>query len=469
MDKAKFVDNVKHALADSDQRGHLGFVVGNFCKGRAGLFNDKNETEAMRTAMSHVKQRVVGDLAGVLERLEQECTKNGIQVHWAETGEEASRIVLEIMRSVNGRTLVKSKSMVTEEIHLNKYLEQNGCVPLETDLGEFIIQLREEPPSHIIAPALHVTKEQVGEVFTEKLGTEFTEDPNRMQADARVYLRDKFRTADVGVTGVNFAVAETGTICVVENEGNARMCASVPKVHVAITGIEKVLDRLADLPLALRMLAGSAVGQRISTYFNMVSGPRAEDHPEGPEQVHLVLLDNGRSRIHQDPELRQSLQCLRCGACLNHCPVFKRIGGHAYEATYPGPIGTIIMPQLKGLDEHGYMAGASSLCGACSEVCPVMIPIPDIVRRLRVESNDKQGVVQGYGSNRSFKESAAWSFWARIMTSGGLRNMTRKAASKTGQVMPAWGPLRAWTESRVRPEFAQKGMVQLLKEEKNGK
>ncbi|MBG0775233.1 MAG: iron-sulfur cluster-binding protein [Desulfovibrionaceae bacterium] len=465
MHNADFTRNVAKALNDAPQRAHLEHVITNFMRGRRGLFNDDEELAALREAANAVKRRVVGRLAEVLERLEASCAANGIQVHWAETGEEASNIVLDITRSVGGKTLVKSKSMVTEEIHLNKTLEANGCEIRETDLGEFIIQLIGQTPFHIIAPALHVTKEQVGAIFAEKIGIDYTEDPDRLQAEARRFLRERFRRADVGVTGVNFAVAETGTICVVENEGNARMCASVPRVHVAVTGLEKIVDRLADLPLMLRMLVGSATGQRISTYFNMVGGPRRPGDQDGPEQVHLVLLDNGRSRMAGDEELRQSLQCLRCGACLNHCPVFKRIGGHAYAATYPGPVGTMVMPQLKGLDEYGYMALASSLCGACGEVCPVMVPIPSIIRRLRVEAHDAHGAVLDHGHDAARMESLAWSLWAKVMTSPGLNAMARKTMAALGGALPAVGPLGAWTSVRVRPKFSSKGLADLLREE----
>ena len=272
---------------------------------------------------------------------------------------------------------------------------------LETDLGEYIIQLDHETPSHIIVPAIHKNKDQIAHLFHDKIpDTPYTEVVEELNAIARKTLRQKFFAGEIGVSGVNFAVAETGTLCLVENEGNGRMCTTVPPVHIAIMGLEKVVEKLEDVPPLLRLLTGSATGQMITTYFNMITSPRKPGEKDGPKEVHLVILDNGRSKILADPELRQTLQCIRCGACLNHCPVYTRLGGHAYGYVYPGPIGSILTPQLEGLQNAGTMAFASTLCGACAEVCPVKIPLTDILRLLRNESYDTQDsptAVEGHG------------------------------------------------------------------------
>jgi len=323
-------------------------------------------------------------LPELLEQLETRCTENGIQVHWAETGESANRIVLEILNRHDATRLVKGKSMVSEEMHLNRFLKENGIEALETDLGEFIIQLEGETPSHIIVPAVHKNKDEVARIFHQKIpGAPYTEKVEELNAIARQTLRQKFREGEVGLSGVNFAVAETGTLCLVENEGNGRMCTTLPPVHIAVMGIEKVVEKLEEVPPLLRLLTGSATGQIITTYFNLITSPRKEAERDGPREVHLILLDNGRSQIFADPDLRQTLYCIRCGTCLNHCPVYTRLGGHAYGFVYPGPIGKILTPQLEGLQAAGELATASTLCNACEEVCPVKIPLPDLIRRMR--------------------------------------------------------------------------------------
>ena len=266
--------------------------------------------------------------------------------------------------------------MVSEEMELNDFLHANGIEAIETDLGEFIIQLNKEKPSHIIVPAIHKNKSEIGRIFQEKLGTPYTEDVGELNGVARQTLRQGFYEATVGLSGVNFAVAETGTLCLLENEGNGRMCTTLPSVHIALMGLEKVVEKLEDLPPLLRLLTGSATGQLISTYVNIITSPRRRGEKDGPKEVHLVILDNGRSRIYGDPQYRQTLQCIRCGTCLNHCPVYTRIGGHAYGFIYPGPIGKILNPHVEGLEKAGELPFASSLCGACEEVCPVKIPIP---------------------------------------------------------------------------------------------
>jgi L-lactate dehydrogenase complex protein LldF len=316
---------------------------------RRTLFSDPEAFEQLRARGDAIRQRALNKLPELLEQLERKCIENGIQVHWAETPAEANQICLDIIQRHHATRVIKGKSMVSEEMHLNHFLEERGIEALETDLGEYIIQLDHETPSHIIVPAIHKNRDQIAKLFHDKIpNTPYTEVVEELNAIARKVLREKFFAGEVGVSGVNFAVAETGTLCLVENEGNGRMCTTAPPVHIAVMGLEKVLEKLEDVPPLLRLLTGSATGQLITTYFNMISSPRKPGEKDGPKEVHLVLLDNGRSKIWADPELRQTLKCIRCGACLNHCPVYTRLGGHAYGYVYPGPIGSILTPQLEG-------------------------------------------------------------------------------------------------------------------------
>ncbi len=296
-----------------------------------------------------------------------------------------TRSFVDLAQQQGARNVVKSKSMVTEEIHLNDALQASGMEVIETDLGEYIIQLAGEAPSHIIAPAIHKTKGQIAELFTAKLGIEPTDDVDTLTSVARNVLRQRFADADIGISGVNFAVAETGTILILENEGNVRLTTSLPKVHIALMGIEKILPRFADLDVFLKLLPRSGTGQQLTTYQSLITGTKRRAEDEGPEQLHIVLLDNGRSRMLAHPTTRQALACIRCGACLNACPVYQQIGGHAYGSVYPGPIGAVITPQLIGLGKAAQLPYASSLCGACREVCPVKIDIPELLLHLRAE------------------------------------------------------------------------------------
>jgi L-lactate dehydrogenase complex protein LldF len=462
-----FEKNVETALADAQLRRNFAFAMGAFIQRRQAVFSDAEETERLRALGCALKRRALSRLPELLEELEAKCTANGMQVHWAETPAVANRIVLEILEAQAASRIVKGKSMVSEEMHLNAFLADHGIQAVETDLGEFIIQLAGETPSHIIVPAIHKNKAQIAQIFHEKIpGTPYTEDVAELTAIARAALRRNFRETSVGLSGVNFAVAETGTLCLVENEGNGRMCTTVPDVHIAVMGIEKLVEKLADLPPLLKLLTGSATGQRITTYVNMISSPRRPGEKDGPREVHLVILDNGRSRIYADPELRQTLQCVRCGTCLNHCPVYTRIGGHAYGFVYPGPIGKILNPQVAGLDKAGHLAYASSLCGACEEVCPVKIPIPALLRRLRDESHSAAptSAVPGHGCQRSLPERIAWKGWAFVNTHPRLNRLATALLGRLGSFLPPAGPLERWTRCRTDPEFAAKSLHRRAKE-----
>ncbi|MBM3959747.1 MAG: iron-sulfur cluster-binding protein [SAR202 cluster bacterium] len=332
-----------------------------------------------------IKAHTIANLDYYLDMLVRNVEAKGGKVHFADDGKEAARFVVDLARSRGVKTVIKSKSMVSEEIGLNDLLEAESIEPVETDLGEYIIQLARETPYHIIAPAIHKTPEQVAELLAAKSGGPKKTTAKEMTAVARTLLRDAFQRADMGVTGVNFAVAETGSITLVTNEGNGRMCTSAPRIHVALMGMEKVVPSMADLSAFLRILIRSATGQRISAYVSVVNGPRAAGDEDGPEEFHLVIVDNNRSRLLKDAALRESLYCIRCGACMNACPVYRKVGGHSYGWVYPGPIGAVVSPVMSGLKEGKALPFASSLCGACREVCPVRIDIPSMLLHLRSE------------------------------------------------------------------------------------
>jgi len=347
---AAFERDSADALANPQLRRNFRLAMDGLMAKRRNQFPLLEDTEALRELARRIRKNAIRKLPELLEQLEANCQKNGIRVHWAETVEDANRIVLTIAQRHRARYFVKGKSMVSEEMELNHYLEAHGIESLESDLGEYIVQLNQELPSHIIMPAIHLNKGQISDLFEEKgVSSERTESAEEMTALAREVLRRKFHDAHLGISGVNFAVAETGTLCLVENEGNGRFCTTLPPVHVALMGIEKVVDRLEEVPPLLSLLTRSATGQPITTYFNMITSPRKEGELDGPQEVHLVLLDNGRSRMYGDELLQDTLMCIRCGACINHCPVYARIGGHAYRSVYPGPIGKILTPQMKGL------------------------------------------------------------------------------------------------------------------------
>jgi L-lactate dehydrogenase complex protein LldF len=390
-------------------------------------------------------------------------------VHWAQNADEANAIALGIARRVEAKRIIKGKSMVSEEVEFNHAMEAAGIEAFESDMGEYIVQLADEKPSHIIMPAIHKTKQEIAKLFAAKIpGVDYTEDVDALIQIGRNALRRKFAQADIGLSGVNFCVAETGSLCLIENEGNGRMCTTVPRVHIAITGIEKVVQKLEHIPPLLSLLTRSATGQSITTYVNLISGPRKPDEKDGPEEVHLILLDNGRTQAYADEQLRATLQCIRCGACMNHCPVYARIGGHAYGTTYPGPIGAIISPHMLGLESTYPLAFASTLCGACGEVCPVKIPIPDLLVRLRNEAQARPGTTEatlrGSGAARTMLISLVWRFWSLIYSRLGFYRLTSWFMSRGRALSPT--EQGAWTRSRTPLIPAPKRLRDLLKERK---
>jgi L-lactate dehydrogenase complex protein LldF len=462
-----FSANADAAVADAGLQKRLR-VLDTFTLRRTAAFAELPDGEALRDRAREIKEQTIANLDHYLVQLEQSVERLGGHVHWARNGDEACAIILDIARRNQVRSVVKSKSMVTEEIELNAALERAGIEAVETDLGEYIVQLAGEPPSHILAPAIHKSKGDIAELFDEKLNAPNLREPEEMAAVARQMLRERFRSAEMGVTGANFAVAETGTIVLVENEGNIRLSTSLPRLHVAVVGIEKLIPRFADLAVFLKILARSATGQTMSSYVSFITGTRRADEVDGADEFHLVLLDNGRTRILADEAKRESLYCLRCGACLNICPVYQKIGGHAYGSVYSGPIGSIITPPLMGLEQSKDLPFASSLCGACREVCPVRINIPHILLSLRSEWSEGDNE---HRPHAPFIERMAIKAWAWTMKHPRLYNWSfRLPALLQGPLLKDGKferlPLAAgnWTRNRDFPAIARKPFRALWRE-----
>ena len=408
--------------------------------------------EEWREEARRIKIHTLDHLDYYLEMLHDNVTAAGGQVHFAADAAEANAIVSHLAQSRGVKVATKSKSMVSEELELNPVLESIGVDVYETDLGEYIIQLAGETPSHLVAPALHKSKEDVAELFSDKLGVPYDEDIVRMAATARQVLRDKFMQADLGISGANFVVAETGTLVIVTNEGNGRLCTSAPRIHIGITGMEKVIPSMQDLAIFLRLLPRSATGQRISSYVSMITGPRREDDEDGPDEFHLVLVDNGRSRMLRDPKLREALYCIRCGACLNICPVYQRVGGHAYGWVYPGPIGAVVSPMLTGLKESKMLPQASSLCGACREACPIKINIPRMLLELRhrTAESDDPGERASSRSERFLARS-----YARLMNSPSRMAFGARLGRIAQRLVPGMSKRGGWIRRAPLPLFSR--------------
>ena len=381
-----FKANARRALDDARLQKTLGFVRGNFIAKRQHAVDALPEFEALRDQARDIKNHTLKHLDLYLEAYERQVTESGGVVHYAETGMQARDIILDICRKAGARMVTKGKTMIGEEIALNEHLEENGIEPVETDLGEYIIQIRHEPPSHIIAPAVHLTKEQVADDF-RRVHTELAPDrdlsePTALLAEARSILRDRFLAADVGITGANFLVAETGTSVIVTNEGNGDLTQILPRVHIVLATLEKITPTLNDVSQILRLLSRSATGQDMAVYTTFSTGPKRPGDPDGPEEYHVVLLDNGRSEM-LGTQFQDMLRCIRCGACINHCPVYQEVGGHAYGWVYPGPMGAVLTPTLIGIDKAGHLPNASTFCGRCEAICPMKIPLPNMMRHWR--------------------------------------------------------------------------------------
>ncbi len=437
------------ALADETLRTALADVERIMPVIRQSALDQLEDPEAMFDRASASRDRTLAELDVYLEAFEQKVQQLGGHVHWAADGTEACEIIAGICETAGARTVTKSKSMVTEEIELNAFLESRDMTVVETDLGEYIIQLRGERPSHILAPALHVTLSEVAETFHRHHDLERAaplREPTEMLLEARAVLRDRFLSADVGITGANFLVAETGGVVIVTNEGNADLTASLPDTHIVVTGIEKVVPTLEDAGLMLRLLARSAAGQRLSTYTTLIHGPRRSEDSSGPSNFHVVLLDNGRSDM-LGTQFQEMLRCIRCSACINHCPVYTAVGGHAYGSVYSGPMGAVLTPGLAGLDAAAHLPNASTFCGRCEEVCPVRIPIPKMLRYWRDREFERRM------TPRSVRYGLDW--WTRINASTrmyryvlGIAARLLRVLSSHGWITRLPGPGRAWTRYR---------------------
>ena len=447
-----FIEKSTEKASDREHRRKINFNIGRYNavvpKGKEQFIN----VNLAREKAKNIKWKAIENLDKMLESFEAKIINRGAKVIWAEDASQALEEIGKICAERNCKTLVKSKSMVTEEIHLNKYLEERGIESIETDLGEYIQQLDNEPPYHIVTPAMHKSKEDVAKLFADKLGTDPKLTPEQLTLVARDVLRKKYAEAEVGITGANFIIADIGGIAITENEGNARLSCSMPKTHIVVAGIEKVIPSMNDLALFWPLLATYGTGQKITVYSTIVTGPRQEKEIDGPEEMYVILLDNGRTNILANEKSRESLYCIRCGACLNACPVYKNIGGHSYEATYSGPIGSVITPHLKGMNEWKHLSYASSLCGNCTEVCAVKINLHELLLENRHEAVDE--------GNSSMAERTGWKLWKQAMLNRGLMNMgNRKIKNWVVNTL-----LKGWKEHRSKMEFPKKSFNQMWKE-----
>ena len=440
-------------VADLEHRRKINFNIAKYnAVVPVGKLQFKNITIARERA-KNAKWRSIEMLDQQLEEFERQFTSRGGKVIWAEDSEEALSAIGKICAEKECKILVKSKSMVTEEIHLNAFLEKNGIESIETDLGEYIQQLDGEPPYHIVTPAMHKSKQDVARLFTEKLGTPIDLTPEELTQVARVIMREKYTQAQVGITGANFLLTDIGAIAITENEGNGRLSCSFPKTHIAVVGIEKILQSTQDLGLFWPLLSTYGTGQKVTVYNSIITGPRQEGETDGPDEMYVILLDNGRTNLLKK-ETREALYCIRCGACLNACPVYKNIGGHSYETTYSGPIGSVITPHMKPTEEYNHLSYASSLCGNCTEVCPVKINIHELLlenRREAVESADS-----------SFSERMAWKLWKKASLSRKMMNMGNGKLKN----MVVNKVFKGWTTHRDKLDFSPKTFNEMWEENK---
>ncbi|KXI33510.1 MULTISPECIES: LutB/LldF family L-lactate oxidation iron-sulfur protein [Bacillus] len=445
-----FKERIGDGLEDAVMRGAVSSAQERLYKRRLTASEELGNWEKWRELGEEIRQHTLTHLDDYLYQLSESVSARGGHVFFAKTKEEASAYIQNVAQKKAGKKVVKSKSMVTEEIEMNQALEEIGCEVVESDLGEYILQVDDhEPPSHIVAPALHMTKEQIREVFHERLGYEMSDTPEEMTSFVRALLREKFLEADIGVTGCNFAVANTGSICLVTNEGNADLVTAIPKTHIAVMGMERLVPTMEELDVLVGLLCRSAVGQKLTSYISVV-GPKGEGELDGPEEFHLVIVDNGRSNI-LGTAFQPVLQCIRCAACINVCPVYRHVGGHSYGSIYPGPIGAVLSPLLGGYDDYKELPFASSLCAACTDACPVKIPLHELLIKHRQVIVEKEG--------RAPKaEMMAMKMFGMGASSPGMYQFGTKAApallnrmASNGQISKGIGPLKNWTDIRDLP------------------
>ena len=445
-----YADRIQDGIANSFMRKAVSSAQGRFRSGRLKAAEELGDWEDWRTLGEEIRSHTMENLDYYLHQLSEQVEKRGGTVFFAETAEEANEYIQEIAKKKQAKKVVKSKSMVTEEIGLNEALEQSGCEVVESDLGEWILQLDEDPPSHIVTPALHKNKEQIRETFMKKKGYTGSDDPVELAAFAREQLRQDFLKADIGITGCNFAVAESGAITLVTNEGNARMVTSLPDTQISVMGMERIVPTWEDLEVVVSLLTRAAVGQKLTSYVTALTGTRLEDEVDGPEDFHLVIVDNGRSKI-LGTEFQSALHCIRCAACINACPVYRHVGGHSYGSIYPGPIGAVLTPLLDGYDDHKDLPYASTLCAACTEACPVKIPLHEhlirhreiIVEREKMTTKAEKMMMMGF---------AKWaSTPAAYKLSTKMARTTLKPWTKDEYIEKGPGPMKGWTEQRDFP------------------
>jgi len=448
-----FLEKANSKAFDLTHRQKINFNIGKYNSSVTNGRPQWVDHELARKRASFIKTSTIENLDKYLIEFEHNFTKNGGKVIWARDVKEAQKEILNIFKRKKAKSTVKSKSMTTEEIHLNEFLENNGIQSIETDLGEYIVQLAGQKPYHIVTPAMHMSKKDVSDLFADKLKTPYTDDAQELTLTARRLLRDKYLSADIGISGGNFLVADIGGIALTENEGNARMSTTFPKTHIAIVGIEKMIPRMEDLGLFWPLLAHSGTGQTVTVYNTILTGPRKADETDGPEEMYVVLLDNGRSDLLADLEKRQALNCIRCGACLNICPVYKNIGGHTYGTTYSGPIGSVISPHYNGMENFKHLSYASSLCGACTTVCPVKIDLAHLLLMNR-EQSVKENLVKK-------SERFGFQIWKKAMKN---RNLMNLGGSTLKNLVVSFLFKDSWGKRRKNITVAPKSFNQLWKE-----
>jgi len=459
---AQFKTDARRVAPDLRHRDIIQTAMGKYETVRDQRKSGFQDWQAARELAARTKFQAVNHLDQYLAEFARKLEARGTKVHWASTDAQAREIIFSILRQKNARVIVKSKTMTSEEIHLNSAMVKAGYEVVESDLGEFIVQLREEAPYHLVFPSMHLTRGEIKDLFAEKLHDAPSDNPEDLTMVARRVLRKKYLQADVGITGANFAVAETGMVSITENEGNARLTAALPKTMITLIGIEKILPRLADLGLFLPMLAVMGAGQALTCYNTMYGGPRQPGEGDGPEEFHVVLLDNRRSALLADAEQRDTLGCIRCGACLNVCPIFRNVGGHTYATTYGGPIGSVLTPHLRGLAQWKHLSDASSLCGACTETCPIKI---DLHHHLLQNRRNGARVKPGWFQKIAFK------LYAPIANKPALWSLATKLA-RVGQIFQkpvigtAFDPAAAWTKTRDLPPVARQSFREWWRERK---
>ncbi|MDW8296965.1 MAG: LutB/LldF family L-lactate oxidation iron-sulfur protein [Raineya sp.] len=450
---AKFLQDAEAKAFDLKHRRTIQHNIGKYDSAVKQGMEQYHNHDLARERASYLKTETINHLGELLLDFEENFTKRGGKVIWAENAQSALASIEKICQKYKAKSVVKSKSMTTEEIHLNEFLERKVIEPVETDLGEFIVQLAGQKPYHIVTPAMHLSKKDIADIFVEKLRIQPTDDAQELTLTARRILREKYLEAEIGITGGNFLIADVGAVAITENEGNARMATTFPKVHIAIVGIEKVIPKLEHLDLFWHLLATSGTGQKITVYNSIFFGPRQAEELDGPDEMYVILLDNGRTRLLADVEKREALNCIRCGACLNACPVYKNIGGHSYNTTYSGPIGSVITPHLVGMKEYKHLSFASSLCGACSAVCPVKIPIHNLLLLNRKQSVEEK--------QSTFWERLGFRLWKKAMLSRKLMDFF-SAKTKNKWLKRLFG--KTWGKRRIMPQIAEKSFAEQWEE-----